>query len=81
MVAVTTLEVRQVTPNAGLKEVFVIGSMATGETWDATGYFTTIYGVYLTGTTGLLKACTYSALEVTVGTVVTANHFMRVWGV
>ena len=45
MTAVTTLEVRQVSPNHGLKEVFVVGSMASGETWDATGYFSTIYGV------------------------------------
>lgn len=81
MTAVTTTEVRQVSPNAGLKEIFVVGSMITGDTLDLTGYFTTIYGCYLTGTTGLVKGCTYSALTVTVGTVVTANHFMRVWGV
>ena len=81
MTAVTVTSITQVSPNNGVKEVFVVGSMASAETWTATNYFSEIYGCHLTGTTGLVKGCTFSGLVVTVGTVVTANHFMRVWGI
>ena len=81
MGAITSPTITQMTPNCGIKEVEVFGSMATGETWDATGYFTTIYQLTLTDADGTPKIATFSGLTITMGTLSTESHSLRVWGV
>ena len=53
----------------------------TSDTWDATGYFSTIWGVYLCDSTGAVKPVTFSALTVTLGSITQGVHAMRVWGI
>ena len=81
MTAMATPTITQLSPNCGIKQMVVYGSMATGETWTATGYFSTIYQVQLTDTTGTPKICSFSGLVVTMGTLSTGIHCLRVWGV
>lgn len=81
MAAMGTTVITQLSPNCGIKQVTVFGSMASSETWDATGYFTTIYQVQLTDADGTPKICTFSGLTVTMGTLSTESHCLRVWGV
>ena len=81
MAAMGTTTITQLAPNCGIKEVVVRGSMATAETWTATGYFTTIYSVQLTDADGTVKIASFSGLVVTMGTLSTEVHCLRVWGV
>jgi hypothetical protein len=83
MTAITVASLRQAVPNAGVKEIVIMTSAAaaTGFTWDATGYFSTIWGTYLSDSTGAVKIATFSSLAVTLGTISTGVHCLRVWGV
>jgi hypothetical protein len=82
MAAMTSPVVVQCSPNAGLKFVRVKGSMATSETFDASSYFSTIYGLYINNATGAVKTATFdTAALVTVGTLSTGVHCMLIWGV
>jgi hypothetical protein len=81
MGAITSPTITQLTPNSAIKSMVVFGSMATAETWDATGYFTTIYQVQLTDADGTVKIASFASLTVTMGTLSTEAHSLRVWGV
>ena len=83
MTAVVVSDKRQLVPNAGIKEIVYLSSSAcaTGHTMDLTGDFTTIYGTYINDSTGVVKAATFSSLTVTIGTVSTGVHCIRVWGI
>jgi len=83
MTAITVDELRQAVPNAGVKEIVIMTSSAaaTGHTYDATGYFTTIWGTYLADATGAVKIATFSSLTVTLGTISTGVHCLRIWGI
>ena len=81
MGAITSPVITQLTPNSGIKEMEVFGSMATGETWDATNYFSTIYSLYICDADGTVKIASFSGLTVTMGTLSTEAHSLRVWGV
>lgn len=83
MTAIVVSSLAQAVPNAGVKEVIILTSAAaaTGHTWDATNYFSTIWGTYLADSTGAVKIATFSSLTVTLGTITTGVHCLRVWGV
>ena len=83
MTAITVSSLRQHTPVPGIKEIVIKTSSAaaTGHTFDATGYFTTIWGTYLNDSTGAVKIATFSDLTVTLGTISTGVHVLRIWGV
>ena len=81
MTAVTVTKITQMSPNCGVKEVVVKCSMATGEVWTATNYFTTIYGCQLQNAVGAVRDVTFSGLVVTMGSLSTGQHSLRVWGV
>jgi len=81
MGAITSPTIIQLAPNCGVKEVVVTGSMATGETWDASSYFTTLYVTYLCDGTGAVKIATFSGTTVTMGTLSTGTHTLIVWGI
>ena len=52
-------------------------------TFDATGYFSTIYGIEVRDVTGLSETdAAFTALSVDVGTLSgSAPYFLRIWGV
>lgn len=83
MTAITVASNRQLAPNAGVKEIVILtdSAAATGFTFDATGYFDTIWGCYLADSTGAVKIATFSSLTVTLGTISTGVHCLRIWGV
>ena len=83
MGAITSPTIIQQFPNANIKEIIVKCTATSNYTFDATGYFTTIYGIGVRDVTGLaVNDCAFTLLSVDVGTVAGANpHFIRIWGV
>jgi hypothetical protein len=83
MGAISSPTVVQLLPNAGLKIIQVKGSTDTGETFDASSYFSTIYGLYLCEDLGVVKPATWVAATrvITIGSVSAGVHSMLVWGV
>jgi hypothetical protein len=83
MGAITSPTVLQQFPNSSVKEIIVQCTATSNYTFDATGYFYTIYGIEVRDATGLAIAdCAFTLLSVDVGTVAGANpHFIRIWGV
>ena len=84
MTAITAASLRQLAPVANIKEIIILTDSATDDsfTFDATGYFDTIWGVYVCNATGGVEAATFSALTVTMGNLTGAGvHCIRIWGV
>ena len=83
MGAITSPTIIQKSPNCAIKEIIVECTATSNYTFDATGYFTTIYGIQVQDATGLAIAdCAFTDLSIDVGTVGGANpHFIRIWGV
>lgn len=83
MTAITVSSLRQLAPVSGVKEIIILtdSACATDFTFDATNYFSTIWGNYISDSTGVVKTATFSSLTVTVGTVSTGVHCLRIWGV
>jgi hypothetical protein len=83
MTAVTIASARMLAPVSGVKEMIFLtdSAAATGYTLDLTGYFSTIWGCYVNDSTGVVKTATWSTLTLTLGTLSTGVHTIRVWGV
>jgi hypothetical protein len=84
MTAIVAADLRQMTPVSGMKEIIILTDSATDDsyTFDATDYFTTIYGLYVCNATGGVEAATFSGLTVTMGNLTgAAVHCIRIWGV
>lgn len=83
MTAITVAASGQLVPNAGVKEVIILTDTLadSGYTFDATGYLSTIWGVYINDSSGVVKEATFSGLTVTVGSITQGTHCIRVWGI
>lgn len=83
MTAITAADTRQLAPVGGIKELVILtdSACATGMTFDASSYFSTIYSTYLCDGTGAVKIATFSGTTVTIGTVSTGVHCLRVLGI
>lgn len=83
MTAITSPTVIQKTPNCGVKEIIVKFTGTSNYTFDATRYFTTIWGVEVRDVTGLAETdMAFTLLSVDVGTLSgSAPYFLRIWGV
>jgi len=83
MTAVVQSDTRQLAPNAGIKEIVILSSSAcaSGHTIDASSYFSTLWGVYVCDSTGAVKIATFTGTTITMGTLSTGVHCIRIWGV
>jgi hypothetical protein len=81
--AITSPTIIQKNPNCAIKEIIVKCTATSNYTFDASGYFTTIYGIQVQSVAGVAVAdCAFTLLSVDVGTIVGSNpHFIRIWGV
>jgi len=83
MTAVVQSDTRQLAPVSGIKEVIILSDSAcdTGHTIDASSYFSTIYSVYVCDSTGVVKEATFSGTDITMGSLTTGVHCIRILGI
>ena len=83
MTAVVQSDTRQLTPNAGIKEIIILSdsNCDTSHTIDASSYFSTIYSVYVCDSSGEVKTATFSGTNITMGSLSKGVHCIRILGV